>query len=53
LVGHWPDGMQEEPWPRPAAVRAKAVIRLVIAMSSIVDEVVSRRLDRVDAQTNP
>ena len=53
LVGHWADGMHEEPWPRPAAVRAKAVIRLVIAMSSIVDEVVSRRLDRVDAQTIP
>jgi hypothetical protein len=53
LVGHWPDGMQEEPWPRPAAVRAKAAMRLVIALSSMVDEVVSRRLDRVDAQTNP
>jgi hypothetical protein len=52
-VGHWPDAIEPWPKPRPAALRAKAVIRLVIAISSIVVEVVSRRLDRVDAQTNP
>jgi hypothetical protein len=44
FVGHWGDDMQPPPpWPRPAAVRARNVIRLVIAMSSIV-----MRLSSVD-----
>jgi hypothetical protein len=36
LQGAWHEGRHEYEWPRPAALRARTVIRLVIAMSSIV-----------------